>query len=142
MDDDFRKEHGIMTDKELLAMDQRYEKIEEEGIKNLLKHFDRIHDKLFSFNNILIAGYFALSKIEREISLSTILIPIANLVILIFIEYNMMNKSRFESEITKKPKEEISRWGKSIERTNQYSLLSIISTSIVTIIFIFFILDK
>ena len=134
MDNDFEREHGLMTEKELLEIDQRLKRIEEEGLKNSLKHFDRIHDKLFTFNNILIAGYFALSKLENKISISTILIPIANLIILLFIEYSMMGKSRFESEITKRPVTQISTWGKSIERTNLYSLISIISTSIVTII--------
>lgn len=129
-----------MTEKELSEMDQRFKKTEEEGLKNLLKHFDRIHDKLFTFNNILIAGYFALSKLENKISLSFIMLPIANFIILLFIEYKMMEKSRFESQITKKPMNEISKWGKSIERTNQYSLLSIISTSIVTIIFLRYLL--
>ena len=76
-----------MTEKELSEMDQRFKKTEEEGLKNLLKHFDRIHDKLFTFNNILIAGYFALSKLENKISLSFIMLPIANFIILLFIEY-------------------------------------------------------
>ncbi len=134
------REHELMTDKELSEIEQRFKKTEEEGLKNLLKHFDRIHDKLFTFNNILIAGYFALSKLEKTLSLFAILIPITNLIILLFIEYKMMEKSRFESEITKKPMREISKWGKSIERTTQYSLLAIITTTIVTIIFLRYLL--
>ena len=46
-----------MINKEIDQIDQKLSQIEEEGIKNTLKHFDRIHDKLFTFNNILIAGY-------------------------------------------------------------------------------------
>jgi hypothetical protein len=136
MDDELAKKHGWMTDKELLEMDQRWKKTEEEGLKNTLKHFDRIHDKLFNFNNILIAGYFALSKITKDISLATILIPLANLVVLLYIEYKMMKKSRFESNITNQPPSEIDKWGKSITRTNQYSLLAIVSTSVVLLIFL------
>lgn len=109
MDNDFEREHGLMTEKELFEIDQRFKRTEEEGFKNLLKHFDRIHDKLFTFNNILIAGYFALSKLDNKISVSTILIPIANLIILLLIEYKMMVKSKFESEITKKSGQEISK---------------------------------
>ena len=140
MGDDFARSHDLLTGKELSDMDQRYRKQEEEAHKNLLKHFDRIHDKLFSFNNILIAGYFALSKFEDEISLSTILIPIANLIFLIFVEYKMMEKSRFESEITKKPIAEITKWGKGINKTNLYSLGCILSTGIVTVIFLIYFL--
>lgn len=136
MDDNFAKEHGLMTEKELDEIFKQFKKTEDEGLKNLLKHFDRLHDKLFTFNNILIAGYFALSKLENDISLATILIPIGNLIILLFIEYKMMEKSRFESEITKKPMAEINKWEKNIHKTNLYSLLAIISTSIVTLIFL------
>jgi len=34
---------------------------EEQGKKNILKYFDRLHDKLFTFNNIMIVGFFAIS---------------------------------------------------------------------------------
>jgi len=142
MDDDFAKEHGLMTQKELDEMDQRWRKTEEEGLKNLLKHYDRIHDKLFAFNNILIAGYFALAKLENKISVFTVLIPIGNLIILMLVEYKMMQKSRFESEITKRSPDEIARWGRSIEKTNLISLLAIVSTSIVTILFLRYLLFK
>jgi hypothetical protein len=140
MDDEFAKAHGLMTEKELSEMEQRWKKTEDEALKNMLKHFDRIHDKLFTFNNILIAGYFALSKLENEISLFTILIPIANLILLVFIEYRMMEKNRFESQITKKPPKEIDKWGKGINYTNLYSLLSIGSTAIVTMVFLTYLL--
>ena len=140
MDDEFAKRQGWLTEKELQDMDQRFKKTEEEALKNMLKHFDRIHDKLFNFNNILIAGYFALSKLEKEISLATIFIPIANLIVLLYIEYKMMEKSRFESSITEKTPTEIEQWGKRITRTNQYSLLAICSTSIVTMWFLYYLL--
>jgi len=142
MDDEFAKQHGLMTQKELDEMDQRWRKTEEEGLKNMLKHFDRLHDKLFTFNNILIAGYFALSKIVNEISVSTVLIPIGNLIILLFVEYRMMQKSRFEAQITMRPMSEIQNWGKGIAMTNLYSLLTIVSTSIVTIIFLKYLLSS
>lgn len=84
-------------------IERNFTRTEEEGLKNILKHFDRIHDKLFVFNNILIAGFFALSKIENPIPVKTIFIPILNLCFLIFIEYEMMEKSRFESSIKTQP---------------------------------------
>ena len=142
MDDEFAKEHGLMTQKELDEMDQRWKKTEDEGLKNLLKHFDRLHDKLFTFNNILIAGYFALSKIENEISVATVLIPIGNLVILLFVECRMIQKSRFEAQITTRPMNEIQKWSKGIALTNVYSLLTIVSTSIVTVIFLKYLLKS
>lgn len=70
---------------------------EEQGKNNILKYFDRIHDKLFIFNNILIVGFFTLSQISPKILIINILFPIVNLCFLIFIEYRMMQLSRTES---------------------------------------------
>jgi len=52
----------------------------------------------------------------------------------------MMGKSRFESQITQKNFVEIEKWNKSITKINQYSLLTIGTTLIVTIIFLRFLL--
>jgi len=114
-------------------------KREDEGLKNVLKHFDRIHDKLFSINTMFIAGFFALIKISDNISTSTIFIPVANMLYLIWIEYRMMEKSRFEADIKNKTQEEIDRWGKSISFNNLLSLLSIALTLVVAAYFIYFV---
>lgn len=137
-EDDFNGEdHGLMTDKELDEIDGNFKRMEIEGVQNILKYFDRIHDKLFNFNNILIGGYFALSQIYESFSIYGIIIPLVNLGILLFIEYRMMEKSRFEADIRKKTKEEIDKHGTTINKTTLYSLLAIFSTTIVVGIFIF-----
>lgn len=113
-------------------------KVEEEGLQNTLKHFDRIHDKLFDFNNLLIAGYFALSALKQNVPIRAILFPIINMLLLIVIEYRMMEKSRFQSDIRNKRAEDIAKWGKGISNTNLYSLLIIFTTLIVTSVFLWF----
>ncbi len=128
------------SEKEQERIEKNLTRTEEEGLKNILKHFDRIHDKLFTFNNILIAGFFALSKLETTISVKTIFIPIINLCFLIFIEYEMMEKSRFEASIKSQPFDKYDNHGKRIKRTTWYSLLSILTTLIVTIIFLYFLI--
>lgn len=128
---------GLMTDDELEEIDKNSKKTEEEGAKNILKYFDRIHDKLFTFNNVLIAGYFALSKVVQEISVFNIIIPIVNLAFLIYLEYRMMEKSRFEAGIRNKNKEQIQRHGTTINKTTLYSLSAIVSTSGVTLYFLY-----
>jgi hypothetical protein len=110
---------------------------EHEGVRDILKYFDRIHDKLFMFNNILIAGYFALSRFFDVFSIYMIIVPLVNLGLLLFIEYRMMEKSRFDSEIIKKTLKEIEKNGLSINKTTRYSFYSILSTTIVVLIFIF-----
>jgi hypothetical protein len=128
------------SQKENERIERNFTRTEEEGLKNILKHFDRIHDKLFVFNNILIAGFFALSKIENPIPVKTIFIPILNLCFLIFIEYEMMEKSRFESSIKTQPFDKYDSHGKRIVRTNLYSLLSIITTFSVTVFFLYYLI--
>ena len=125
------------TDKEVEEIYQNFKRTEREGVQNILKYFDRIHDKLFTFNNILIAGYFALSQFFESFSVYGIIIPILNLGLLLLIEYRMMEKSRFESQITQKTSEEIDKNGLSINKTTRYSLYAIISTVIVVGIFIY-----
>ena len=131
------EEHDLMTDKELDEIDENFKRAEIEGVQNILKYFDRIHDKLFTFNNILIGGYFALSQIYDSFSIYGIIVPLINLAILLFIEYRMMEKSRFEANVRKKTTEEIKRHGISSTKTNLYSLLAIITTTIVVGIFIY-----
>ena len=127
-----------MDDEELARIDEGLRKIEEEGLQNILKHFDRIHDKSFDFNNILIAGYFTLAQLDKSVPIKSILIPIVNLFFLIYIEYRMMMKSKIEANITKVSKIERDNWGRSITRTNIFSLLIIASTLIVAAVFLYY----
>lgn len=131
------EEHDLMTDKELDEIDENFKRAEIEGVQNILKYFDRIHDKLFTFNNILIGGYFALSQIYDSFSIYGIIVPLVNLAILLFIEYRMMEKSRFEANVRSKTTEEIKRHTISSTNTNLYSLMAIITTTIVVGIFIY-----
>jgi len=38
------------SEREQQRIERNFTRTEEEGLKNILKHFDRIHDKLFTFN--------------------------------------------------------------------------------------------
>lgn len=133
--DEFDKKYEEDT-KEIDEIFDNLKKSEREGVKNILKYFDRIHDKLFTFNNILIAGYFALSQFFDSFSVYGLIIPILNLCFLLIIEYRMMEMSRFDSKVTNKTSDDITKNGKAISRTNRYSLYTIISTSVVVLIFL------
>ena len=109
--------------------EKKIEKIKEDAVKNILSHFNRINDKLFTFNNILIGGYFALSRIEDDINIKVILVPLLNLIFLIFLEYLMMEKSRKEASVDELGLDEFVFFAKNKEtRTTLFSLLAIIST--------------
>ncbi|WP_166921311.1 hypothetical protein [Flavobacterium poyangense] len=121
---------------EIEQFEKKVEKIKEEAGKNILSHFNRIHDKLFTSNNIFIAGYFALSRVQPDTSILIIIVPLLNLIFLILIEYLMMEKSRKEYGIDDFD-ELINFVNKKDLRTNQYSLLSIFSTLCVFLFFMY-----
>lgn len=110
---------------------------EKQGLRDILRYYDRIHDKLFSFNNMLIAGYFVIIAMPNsQTNPWWILLPIFNMLNLVFVDYEMMEKSRFESAIMSKSQKEIQNHGKRISKTTWRSLFTIISTLIVTFVFI------
>lgn len=39
---------------DVAEFEKKIDKIKEDAVKNILSHFNRINDKLFTFNNILI----------------------------------------------------------------------------------------
>ncbi len=116
---------------------QNFKEQEKQGLRDILRYYDRIHDKLFSFNNMLIAGYFVIIAMPNsQTSPWWILLPIFNMLNLVFVDYEMMEKSRFESAIMSKSQEEIQKHGKRISKTTWRSLFTIISTLIVTFVFV------
>ena len=145
----YQKENpeNLDVEKSLAEMEETFKEIEKtmasmekkayDGTRDILKYFDRIHDKLFTFNNIMIVGFFTLSKLKNNVPIELIFVPLINLVILIYIEYKMMQKSRFEARILDVNFEEIPKLGNMISKTNSYSLLSIFSTFVVNLFFIF-----
>ena len=123
--------------------EKKVEKIKEDAGKNILNHFNRIHDRLFTSNNIFIAGYFALSRVQPNINILVIIVPLFNLIFLIFIEYLMMEKSRKEYGIEDFGIDEFIDFVDNKEKkTNIYSLLSLSSTLIVFIYFMFLLICK
>ena len=119
---------------------ENFDNTEKQGQKNILHYFDRIHDKLFTFNNILIAGYFALSQFDINVSIKTIIIPIINLVYLIYLEYRMMALSRTESNIKNIPLNDLEkRLFSKYNKVTLFSFGAIFSTTVVTGYFLYII---
>lgn len=101
--------------------------------------FDRIHDKVFNFNNIMIAAYLALGTFPVDspiIKLWTIVFPISNLIFLIIIEIRQMEIHRFASREMEWTSKERDDYGK---RINKQTLLSL-GSMIASIIFLLYIL--
>lgn len=118
--------------------DARWKKMEEDGIQGIIKYFDRIHDSLSNYNNLLIGAFFALGQIKKDIPSLTILIPVFNLILLLYINYRLMEKYRFESSITTQPFDLFDKHMKRGDVTNLWSLVAIASTLLVTGSFIYY----
>lgn len=58
---------------------KKFEEQEKQGQRDILRYYDRIHDKLFSFNNMLIAGYFVIIAMPHSnMSPWWMILPIIN----------------------------------------------------------------
>ncbi|MES2427106.1 MAG: hypothetical protein V4560_09035 [Bacteroidota bacterium] len=141
MTDEECRELGIMTEQELKEMNQRWERIEENGIADTQKYFDRMHDKVFSLNNFLLAGFIALIAFKKDVPSWILVIPAVNSVLLLYIDYRMLLRARLQANITKVGEKDRDLYGSIQTGTNLYSLLSIYSTITVLIVFGYFLLS-
>jgi hypothetical protein len=129
MDDNTCRELGIMTEGERT-------KIEQDGLTDLVRYFDRINDKLFQLNTLILGAYFALIAI-KDLSLWLLLIPLITIFLLLFVDYKMMEKSRLQSKFKSFTAEDTDRYEKLVDQPTLYSLLSIVVTGLVTLFFVY-----
>jgi len=116
----------------------RMDDLEDKYKWEIVKYFDRIHDKLFYLNNIYIAGYLALIALKSNVPKSILIIPLANAILILFIEWLMLEASRRMSRLTKMPPEQINKEINKMNDINLFSLLVIFTTLIVTVsLFVF-----
>ena len=85
------------AEKSLERLSRKIEQLEYDSKRDVLKHFDRLHDKLFMFNTIFITGYFALCQINKEFNSLISLLPFCSLSMLIYIEHFMKEIARKQS---------------------------------------------
>lgn len=131
------KEYQLLLE-EANAEIKKYEEISQkhayDGLRDISKYFDRINDKLFMFNNILIAGFFATGKLKDNVSVELIIFPIANLLVLIYMEFLFLEKSRMASYPAIEM--DVEKYAQQIKKTNKFSRITLITTGVVTIIFL------
>lgn len=99
----------------------------ENALSQIQNAFDRVHDKIFNFNNILIGVYLVLGTFPNNspiLNIWTVIFPITNLVFLVYIDIRQMEIHRFasrEQEWTSKEREEYDR------RVKKQTLLSLLA---------------
>lgn len=125
----------------LRSVERRLDKIQETEDKykwEITKYFDRIHDKLFYLNNIYIAGYLALIALKSNVPKPILIIPLGNAILILFIEWLMMQASRRMSSLTEMSPDQIKKETGKLSDINLFSLLTIFTTLIVTVfLFVF-----
>jgi hypothetical protein len=113
------------TNKLLDKSDRRVEQATDQ-IQNT---FDRIHDKIFNFNNILIGAFLFLGKFQNNqpyVKLWTIIFPILNMAYMIFIDIRQMEIHRYAAGEQDWTNAERDEYGKKIEKQTKLSLLSLV----------------
>jgi hypothetical protein len=113
------------TDKLFKKSDKRVE----HSLNQIQNAFDRIHDKVFNFNNILIGAYLVLGTFpdnSPKLKLWTVVFPIFNLLFLIFIDFRQMEVHRFASNEQEWTEKERKQYGEKINKQTRLSLLALL----------------
>lgn len=133
-DENITMEDLERMNREVEEIEKRMTEREAQGLSDIYKYFDRINDKLSSFNNMLVAGYFALATFSPNVSKWVLVIPLINMLILIYLDYRMMEQGRILSQIKSQPRSEIDKYGRRQNQVTLWSLFTIVTTLIVTIV--------
>ncbi|AOZ99097.1 hypothetical protein [Flavobacterium commune] len=91
--------------------------------------FDRVHDKIFNFNNILIGAFLVLGTFPNDnphVKLWTIIFPILNMVFMIYIDIRQMEIHRYATGEQEWNNVEREGYGKKINQQTRLSLLSLL----------------
>ena len=110
---------------------KRVEDRSNDALNKIGSSFDRIHDKLFAFNNILLVAFLGLSKYPTNdpiFSLWSVFLPISNLGCLIILEKMQMEIYRHASLGMKWSEHDRGKYGVMIRKQNLRSLLTILFT--------------
>ncbi len=111
---------------------------EKEANQQIVKYFDRIHDKLFAYQLFFLAGYISLIAIPSiQISPWWLIVPFSCIFRLLYIDWRMMEINRKASDITNMPSAEIKRLYKKQQSINLNSLEVILETIVVTVVFLY-----
>ena len=120
---------------------QRMDKVEEKAKDEIVKYFDRIHDKLFAYQLFFLAGYISLVAIPSiDVSPWLLIIPIFCVARLIHLDWRMMENNRILSDIKNQSKRQLDKLNEKQMWTNMQSLEVILESMVTTIIFIFVLL--
>ena len=111
------------SNKTLQKIDNRVEY----STNQIQNSFDRIHDKVFNFNNIILGAFLVLSTYPSNspiINMWLIIFPIAILIFLVWLEIRQMGIHRLAAKENEWTSKELKEYG---DRINKQTLLSLLS---------------
>jgi hypothetical protein len=124
------------AEKTLRKMEKLEEKAEH-SLHNIEKYFDRINDKLFSYQLFLLAGYISLVVLPKiSIHPLWLLIPFICVIRLILVDYKMMEYHRAFSKIMDLSAEQRKQIAEKSNKATLQSLEVILESLISTVVFI------
>ena len=101
----------------------------EHATNQIQNTFDRVHDKIFNFNNILIGAFLVLGTFPNEtphVKLWTIIFPIFNMAFMIYIDIKQMEIHRYAAGEQEWNNTEREKYGQKINKQTRLSLLSLL----------------
>ena len=120
---------------------QRMDKVEEKAKDEVVKYFDRIHDKLFAYQLFFLAGYISLVAIPSiHVSPWLLILPVFCVARLIHLDWRMMEHNRVLADLKNQNKQKLDKLNEKQMWTNMQSLEIILESMVTTIIFIFVLL--
>lgn len=133
----------IDTDEIFAESDKTIAKIEareEYAVQQIQNSFDRLHDKVFNFNNITLGAFLVLGTFPEKkplVSLWTAIFPLFILVFMMFLDWRQMEIHRYSSNETKWTDSERNEYGRKIDKQSLLSLLALIASGICFLSLIF-----
>ena len=132
---DVNVENLIKESEEIM---QRMDKVEEKANDEIVKYFDRIHDKLFAYQLFFLAGYISLVAIPSiHVSPWLLIIPAFCIARLIHLDWRMMEHNWVLADLKNQNKHKLDKLNEKQMWTNMQSLEVILESMVTTIIFIF-----
>lgn len=124
-----------------INLSEKVNRIELEGKNDAIKYLDRIHDNLMNYNNMLIAGFFALTQLQSSVPKWLIAVPVLNLLLILWINYRQMQQNRIAATFSSHHVSVLAANNKYISITNFFSKLSLLYTLVVTVMFFFYLYE-
>ena len=113
------------------------DKEEDKAKDEVVKYFDRIHDKLFAYQLFFLAGYISLIAIPSiSVSVWWLVIPVFCVIRLIYIDWRMMEQNRFRLDLSNKSLREIKVHNDEQINISRQSLEVILESIVTTIGFV------